>query len=634
MSSRRRASSLVRLTPRLVLVGILLSLVPLATVYVLSRLDMPAQIANDTRHVLDDQSRLLAAWAAPRLAEETERVEALANARAAAKAAGLPPPAASFPLQAEVQALARDGDGLRYTIILADGVVVADSGRDPHGLGNHADRAEVEEARRNGVGWSMRPSDSLDRAMVYAARRVDGESGNVLGTVRVALLAERVEDRGARLMSWLGRAWWIALALGVPLVVGLARQLVRRIRRVRDTGLAVVAGEHDRRVEGAGSDEIGDLGRVVNAMAAHFADQVGTIGSERRSLQAILGAMVEGVIGIDAEGRVIHGNASAGRILGFDVSRALGQPVWEVVRVGRISQVLRESLAAGRPVEQAVTVVRDGQVRSLRLHTAPLPAGDTARGGTRPVARGGAQSAVVVVQDITELRRLETVRRDFVANASHELKTPVAAIRGLVETILDDPEMHEDVRTGFLDRIRTQAGRLQGLVEEMLALSRFEADQGADPQRDIDIRGPVRDAFDGIAALAAEKAIAFTWDVAPDPLVVRAHPEAIRRIASNLLDNAVKYTPPHGKVHLTMRGEGPSVLLVIEDDGPGIAPEQRGRVFERFYRVDPGRAREAGGTGLGLAIVKHLVQSMGGDVALVERPGPGAVFEVRLPAAV
>ncbi|MEZ6007011.1 MAG: ATP-binding protein [Planctomycetota bacterium] len=613
----------MRLTPRLVLIGVVLILLPLVTVYVLSRADLPAQVEADTRRVLDDQTLLLAAWAAPRLEAEQERLRLYEEAKLQAKQDDVTPPKPEFPLQSLLHALVQND--WRYTLILQGGRVVADTDRDPHNLDLHNTRPEVLAAKRDGVGYATRFSNTLGRTMAYVARRVDAPDGRHLGYARAALAAERVEDRGDRLRAWLGRASWIALLLGGALVVLMARQLVARIQRVRDAALAVVGGDHSRRVERAGSDELGELGRSVNAMAAHFGEQVETISTERRGLQAVLAAMVEGVISVDGEERIVHCNASAGRILGFDATQSFGHPIWEVVRIGSVSQVIREGLGAGRPVEQTVTTVREGQVRVLRLHTAPL--------STKRAARaGGPAGAVVVVYDVTDLRRLETVRRDFVANASHELKTPVAAIRGLVETILDDPDMDTDVRRGFLGRIRTQAGRLQGLVEEMLALSRLEAHEGRDPQRDVDIRGPVQEAFDAVAPLAAEKGIAFTRELAGEPLVVRSYPEALRRITSNLLDNAVKYTPSRGRVHLVARRDGNNVLLAVEDDGPGIAPDQRERVFERFYRVDAGRAREAGGTGLGLAIVKHLAQSMGGEVGLVDRVGPGARFEVRLPA--
>lgn len=586
----------MRLTLRLLLFGIVLVLLPLGIVVVLSRVDLPAQVEADTRRALEDQTVLLAAWAAPHFRE--------------------PGPT----LQGDLKGMARHG--LRYTLISTDGRVLADSGKDPAGMEPHGDRPEIVAAREQGVGWATRPSATLGRTMAYVARRVDDGDGRALGFVRAALAAERVEDRGARLTSWLGRASWIALLVGGVLSWLLARGLVARIQRIRDAGLAIAAGDTTHRVARAGSDELGDVGGSLNAMAAHFADQVATIGAERQGLDSILAAMVEGVIAVDADERIVHCNASAGRILGFDPTAAIGQHVWEVVRLGRIPPALHAAFAAGRSDEQTVTVLRHGQMLALRLHTSPLlrRGGDGVRGG-----------AVVVVHDITELRRLETVRRDFVANASHELKTPVAAIRGLVETILDDPTMDGEVQRGFLGRIATQAARLQGLVEEMLALSRLEAHEGHEPEEAIDIRGPVQEALDAVAPLAAEKRIGITSAIAAEPLLVRAQAEALRRIAANLLDNAVKYTPPQGHVHVALGRDGVGLLLSVEDDGQGIAPDQRQRVFERFYRADAGRAREQGGTGLGLAIVKHLVQSLGGDVRIAGRDRPGTRFEVRLP---
>jgi two-component system phosphate regulon sensor histidine kinase PhoR len=260
--------------------------------------------------------------------------------------------------------------------------------------------------------------------------------------------------------------------------------------------------------------------------------------------------------------------------------------------------------------------------RVLRLHASPL------------VDPAGAPSgAVLVFHDITELRQLEQVRRDFVANASHELKTPLAAIRGLVETILDDEAMEAGTQRRFLGSIQAQTARLGGLVEEMLALSRLEAEGANFPRVPVDLRAPVREALQALLPLGRERRLEVVDQAGEVPVVVMGSEEPLRRVAGNLIDNAFKYTPPGGTVRVRVRAEGDRGLLEVEDTGPGIALAERERIFERFYRLDKGRGRERGGTGLGLAIVKHVVAGLHGQIAVGDAPGGGSLFRVAFPLA-
>ena len=591
----------MRLITKVLLFGVVLIAVPLLIALWASRAGVARTLEAEARRTLESQTALLEAAARP----DMERPDAP-------------------DLQATLVRLATHE--LRYTVIAADGRVIADSSKDPAGMENHADRDEVLEANQSGIGFARRPSETLGVDMAYVARAVHDGEDRIVGYARAALPLRTLTAREQSLNDWIFRAFLLAWLIGSLLALVFARRFVARIAAMCDAGAAIARGETARRVAVLGHDELGELGQSLNAMAAHFEEQVDTLQGERQRLDAILAGMIEGVVAVNREEQIVHANDAAGRILGFVPADGIGRPVWEHVRLVRVPEALREAIEQRRPQEDEVTDAREGELRSLRVLAAPL-LGRDADGPTE--ARG----AVAVVRDVTQLRRLERVRRDFVANASHELKTPVAAIRGLVETILDDPDMTPETRSGFLERVHVQAGRLQGLVEEMLDLSRYESEEGAWSRNAIDACGIVAEAVDLVAPLAAERGIDLSHHAADEAMLVRGHPEALRRITVNLLDNAVKYAPVRGRVDVSLRLVDERVVLRVDDNGQGVPQAERQRVFERFYRVDSGRAREAGGSGLGLAIVKHLVLSLGGDVHIATSESGGARFEVALPSA-
>jgi two-component system phosphate regulon sensor histidine kinase PhoR len=364
------------------------------------------------------------------------------------------------------------------------------------------------------------------------------------------------------------------------------------------------------------------LAEAFNRMADDLHARLATINAEQRELRAVLGGMVEGVLAVDRDERVVLMNEAGGRILGLDPAEIAGKPLWEVVRLSEVTETLASAVREGAPRVSEIRRHGGPRDRVLRLHASPLVDPTT-----------GPSGAVLVLHDITELRQLEQVRRDFVANASHELKTPLAAIRGLVETILDDEAMEPATKRRFLGSIQNQAARLGSLVEEMLALSRLEAEGVAVPRHVVDLREPVREALQSLLPLAHERHLAVVDETAGPGVGVSAGTEPLRRIAGNLIDNAFKYTPARGTVRVRVRVEDDRALLEVEDDGPGIAPAERERIFERFYRLDKGRGREQGGTGLGLAIVKHLVAALDGQVFVLDAPGGGSLFRVAFPLA-
>ncbi|MDJ0976089.1 MAG: ATP-binding protein [Planctomycetota bacterium] len=523
-------------------------------------------------------------------------------------------------LQATVDAL-DDEPGTRYTVIAADGRVYADSDKNPREMEDHGSRPEVVDARRTGEGTATRYSSTLKKRMVYVARRVDGESG-LLGFVRVSLPVLSVDRDRADFRDSILMAALLAMGLGFLPCVFLANRFVRPLRQLTKAATSFAAGGGRQPVPTDRADQIGDLARAFDTMADNLRERIDTITNERRELEAILGGMVEGVVAIDDESRVVMMNEAAGRILDVDTQKAQGRDVWEAIPLRPVAELVGRHLATAEVGEAEVQLPGPPADRVLQLHAAPL--------NRQPSGQGG---MVIVMHDITALRRLERVRRDFVANASHELKTPIAAIRGLLETILEDAEMDPETERSFLGRAHRQTGRLSELIEEMLALSRLEERADMAQSQRLDLREAIAEATETMLPLAAERGVMIERNVPDAPVFVMGTGESLQRIVGNLLENAVKFTNENTSVHVRLAKNGAGVQLEIQDEGPGIPARERERIFERFYRVDRGRSRDVGGTGLGLAIVKHLVLRLGGDVEVEGDPGEGSLFRVRLPSA-
>jgi two-component system phosphate regulon sensor histidine kinase PhoR len=439
-------------------------------------------------------------------------------------------------------------------------------------------------------------------------------AGFLTVVLATTLLLAVAEDRTVALLA--------GVALALVLALLLARRLMRPVRALATAAAAIAAGEAPRRVPFGSRDEFGGLADAFNRMAEELEDRIQTITRERRELRAILAGMVEGVVAVNSSEQVVILNAAAARMVKADAATAVGRGIWEATRVPEVGEALTAAVRKGEAQQREARLPGTPRDRFISLHAAPLK--DT---------HGAVHGAVLVLYDITEIRTLEGVRRDFVANVSHELKTPLSAIRGFVETILEDADMEAATRERFLGRVLEQVLRLSTMVEELLALSRLESAPGDLPVEVIDACRSVRRTVLAAAPLAREREIRLTGDLPPEEVVVRGSEEALQRIAGNLVDNALKYTPRGGHVTVRLRRQEGSVLLEVEDSGPGIPPHARERVFERFFRVDAGRSRAAGGTGLGLSIVKHLVQALDGEVSVGEAPSGGSLFRVRLPAA-
>jgi two-component system phosphate regulon sensor histidine kinase PhoR len=520
-------------------------------------------------------------------------------------------------LQQRVRQLAKDA-GARITVIAADGTVQADSEEDAAVMENHAGRPEFLQARERGWGTDTRTSRTLRRPMLYVAVRAD-ELGPSGGFVRAALPVELVEDQ----VLGLDRIVWTAAACAglaaVALAFWLARRTVRPLSELTQAAGLIAAGGYGHKVYASGPDELGALARSFNHMSARLADQFAQLEEDRQQLRAILSGMVEGVIALGPDERILFVNERAARLLEFQASAAVGRRLWEVIRVRGLQDLARRSLASPEPFQEELRWSTPA-VRSLTVHAARL------------ASSGG---AVLVLHDTTNLRRLERVRQDFVANVSHELKTPLSVIKACVETLLDGAADDPQHRGPFLERIGDQADRLYALILDLLSLARIEAGEEAFELRAVSLGPVVAECLERHRARAEAKHQHLVIERPNgDGLSAHVDEEALGQILDNLVDNAVKYTPEGSHITVRWREDGEQVRLEVEDNGPGIPEADLPRIFERFYRVDKARSREMGGTGLGLAIVKHLTQAMKGGVQATSRVGHGTTFIVTLPRAV
>ena len=501
----------------------------------------------------------------------------------------------------------------RLTLIAPDGRVVADSEISDDRLGSvesHARRPEILTALDGSLGYDVRHSATLDRDLTYVAVPVGAPPRLVL---RLALDNDQVDRVVARAQSAVSVAAVIAALLALLLGGIAARHLTRPLEEMTRAAAQMAAGRLDEPLPPPHRrDELGELGVALEGLRRELAARIAELKRERDNLGAVLHGLAEGVALLEAD-TVAVANPAFVHLLGA-TDEVLGRRLIEVSRLPELHEALGEAQKSARPGTAVVREPRIGE-RSLRVRVSALMTAEPSR-------------FLVVIEDMTEAQRLERMRRDFVANASHELRTPVAAIVGAAETLAQGAADDAATRQSFVDILLRHAHRLSRLTADLLDLARLEA--GYRPRSEIVALAPVFEALaQGFGPRAREKGLAL--ELPPKlTLSVRAERASLEQILTNLVDNAIKYTPAGGSVRVDARGGSGVVTLEVKDTGPGISPEHLPRLFERFYRVDAARSRELGGTGLGLAIVKHLATAHGGEVSVDSAPGRGTVFRVTL----
>lgn len=510
----------------------------------------------------------------------------------------------------------------RITIVSDDGAVLGDSGlalSELRNIESHRERPEVRAALAHGQGSAQRYSTSVQADMIYIA--VPFDRSGARGVIRAAMPLSEVDSAVSRLRLALAVAGLVGLGLAV-IISGVASHLASRPLRtlVQSARLATAGGGVARRLPVSSNDELGRLAGSFNELVGELDHTLRSLASERDRLETILEGMSEAVLSLDPEDRVTHVNQAAIELLGLAES-PVGHLLVEVVRVPALAELMDR-------------VHRERRVSAESELSLP--------GSRQVLARAASVKStggiILVMLDITDMRRLEKVRSDFVTNVSHELRTPVSVIQANAETLLDGALTHPTRGPEFLGAILRNAQRLARLVSDLLDLSRIESGHFTLEIQPTQVASAVNKALESIRGLAARKHLTVEASIESD-LRVLADSSAFDQILTNLIVNAVKYTPENGHVEIraergapTAPSGEPTVVIDVADDGTGIEPRHRVRIFERFYRVDPGRSRDMGGTGLGLSIVKHLVGAMRGDVGVLDNPTGGSVFRVTLPA--
>ena len=522
-------------------------------------------------------------------------------------------------LQALTQELGRLTD-THLTVVLADGRVAGDSKRDPAAMGNYGDLPEIRAALAGEVGEDRRDATLREPDTLYVAVPVRQQQGNIIAVVRAALPVSVIGQTLAAvyLKVALGGLGIILLAAGLGLI--LSRRLTQPLEEVRRGAERFARGDLSLKLPRPELKELVGLGETLNHMASQLDERIGTILRQRQEREAVLASMVEGVIAVDSRSRVISLNRAASALLDLDPAFVIQRRIVEVVENPDLQWFITRSLAASEPIEGEITLQGD-KPRFLQAH-----------GTTLKDPHGKAFGVLIVVHDVTRLRQLEKARRDFVANVSHELKTPITSIKGFVETLMEggalsDPENAEK----FLHIIGRQADRLGAIIEDLLSLSRIEqeAEQGKIHLVGSRIKGILNAAVQVCSTRAEAKEITAGLSC-PDDLRARVNAPLLEQALVNLIDNAVKYSEPGSSVQVEATQHEGQVVIMVTDRGAGIPKEHLPRLFERFYRVDASRSRKMGGTGLGLAIVKHIAQAHGGKVDVASTPGQGSTFSIYL----
>jgi two-component system phosphate regulon sensor histidine kinase PhoR len=582
----------VRLPPKLRLAPLWPALAAVVTATVLLGSMLPSLLQRTAAVQLYDMVDLLAPIARERLSQPDLNLETWAIQLAA-------------------------DSGIRVTLIRRDGVVLADSSVEPdqvRAMQNHRDRPEVRSALASGRGMNVRRSATTGNPYVYVARTLSSPGGEVM-ILRLAEPLEQLSALRARLAAAMALA---VLAAGIAILftsLWLDRRLFEPASRLISGAQDLALGRVSR-VTVPDEEELAPLALALNRLAATAERQVEAVSLERDHLQEILASMSEGVLVVDRDGRAQMINPAFYRL--FDlVGDFTRRPALEIIRHPGFARVIEDTLRHGVPQSSQI-VLTSPERRTLLLTSAALS--------------GGERGAVVAARDTTELTRVADMRRDFVANVSHELKTPLAAIRGYAETLRDGALDEPPTAKRFTDRILSQCRRLQELLDDLLILSRLEGMDAALDREPVSLDAIARHAVELLTPAAREKRVEIELLEEPVP-PVQGDAGNLERLLLNLLDNAIKYNRPDGKITVRVGRCGGEAVLEVIDSGIGIPPESISRIFERFYRVDKGRAREEGGTGLGLAIVKHIAQAHGGQVDVESRIGRGSTFRVRLPLA-
>lgn len=501
----------------------------------------------------------------------------------------------------------------RVTIIALDGKVLGDSQEDPSTMDNHATRPEVIDALASGFGESTRFSTTLGEQMMYVAVPVTNQ-GTILGVARIALPLVAVENSVNHITLIISLAMVTTTLLAILAAGLIARATTHPIREVTKASKRIASGELEQKIPVRSKDETGQLAQAFNEMSSNLNKLVGDISAERTKLQTVLANMADGVIMADVEGKIVLANQAIEKLFNFQEKDVIDKPLIEVVHDHEADEILKLCLRTS----QTQTVQFESATSKRFLRTIAIP-----------IVEGSLTGALLLFQDLTELRSLQTMRRELIGNISHELRTPLAGIKVMVDTLKEGGIGGREAAMDFLTRIDGEIERLTQIVSELTELSRIETGRAELRMAPLNLNLLIEEVIAHLNPFEQRQQVTITTDLATDLPTVRADNDRIRQALTNLVHNAIKFNQPGGKVTISTKADSESALVSVSDTGIGISKEDLPHVFERFYKAD--KARPRGGSGLGLAIAKHTVQAHGGSIWAQSQEGKGSTFSFSLP---
>jgi len=509
----------------------------------------------------------------------------------------------------------------RITVIETTGKVLADSQEDPQQMDNHSDRPEIIKAMKEQAGSAIRFSHTLGLDMMYVAIPLKVQ-GRIVAVLRIAKPVSAINGqlKSVHYKILIGASFVAAIAALLSLAV--SRKISRPLEELKKGAQLFAGGDLSHKLSRGNCQEIDAVAKAMNQMASEIDERIRTISCQRNEHKAVLSSMAEAVLAVDSQQRLITLNSSAAEMFGVDISLAKGRNLQEIIRNPALQHFVTNSLAGNESVEDNITLHKDSSERFLQ-----------AKSNALQDEQGQKIGVLVVLNDITKLRRLEQLRRDFVANVSHELKTPITSIKGFVETLLEGAIKRPEEAKRFLDIISKQTNRMDAIIDDLLALSKIE--QRVE-KTEIEIKnGCIKDGLVAAIELCRNKALEKQIEIelrCGDDITANINTPLLEQAVVNLLDNAVKYSPVSSKIEVAAMQSDGQISITVTDFGCGIDKEFLDRIFERFFVVDKARSRKLGGTGLGLAIVKHIAVAHNGSVAVESSPGAGSKFSIYLPA--
>ncbi|MDZ8120161.1 two-component system histidine kinase PnpS [Pontiella agarivorans] len=506
----------------------------------------------------------------------------------------------------------------RFTIVLPDGKVVGDSNKKVQEIEPHDDRPEIRMALAGDPGMDTRFSRTVRQDMMYIAVPLKNENQETLCAVRAALPMTDIEKELDAMTVRVLVVSVLAGILAMVVCVIMVRRITYPLRGMGQAARRFAAGDFIQRVPRQQALELDELAESLNTMSEQLDKTLTTLNEQRNEQNAVLSSMDEGVLAIDKKERIIHMNRVAGEILGVDHHKVKREIVQQVIRYANLQEFIKALLGSQRAISRDMALIGDVE-KQIQV-----------RGTVLWDAENAAIGALVVLRDVTQLRHLETVRSDFVANVSHELKTPITSIKGFVETLLSDDWNHEPNILRFLEIISQQAGRLNNIIDDLLTLSRLEQKEGHVMTEPAKLQSVIETAIYLCQLQAGKKQIKIDC-ICPEDLELEINAPLLEQALVNLIINAVKYSEENKKVLVLAEKKESVVSIYVKDEGFGIERKHLERLFERFYRVDTARSRKLGGTGLGLSIVKHIVQAHDGTIRVESKLGSGSTFTIDLP---